>query len=46
MKAIRSKQLVVDAGKRPIPQGIVLVDGSVIRAAGSPDEVPVPAAVT
>jgi imidazolonepropionase-like amidohydrolase len=43
MKAIRSKQLVVDAGKRPIPQGIVLVDGSVIRAAGSPDEVPVPA---
>jgi imidazolonepropionase-like amidohydrolase len=40
--AIKSKQLIADAGKAPIDQGVVLVEGNRIKAVGTPDTVPIP----
>ncbi len=40
--AIQSKQLIVDAGEPPIPNGVVLVEGRLIKAAGAPDAVQIP----
>jgi imidazolonepropionase-like amidohydrolase len=40
--AIKSKQLIVDAGEPPIPHGVVLVEGRLIKAIGSPESVQIP----
>jgi imidazolonepropionase-like amidohydrolase len=42
MIAIRSRQLITDAGKAPVPRGVLLVDGERILAAGPPDTVTIP----
>jgi len=40
--AIKSKQLIFDAGEPPIAGGVVLVDGKLITAAGAADSVQIP----
>jgi imidazolonepropionase-like amidohydrolase len=42
MIAIRSRQLITDAGKAPVKQGVVLVEGERILAAGPPETVVIP----
>ena len=39
---IKSRQLVADAGKPPIPEGIVVVEGENILEIGTPDTIAVP----
>lgn len=39
---IKSKQLITDAGKLPIPQGVVVVDGERIREVGKIGSVDIP----
>jgi imidazolonepropionase-like amidohydrolase len=39
---IKSKQLITDASKPPIPNGVVVVEGERIREAGKPETVNIP----
>jgi imidazolonepropionase-like amidohydrolase len=41
--AIRSRQLITDACRAPVKQGVLLVEGERILAAGPPGTVPIPA---